>query len=90
MIAFWSAGQPQPLLLRDAAEYISRILAVMGLSTAAHGDIGLGDTSHQTEDSRLPGCLDAFASYRNEVRTLARQNTDPAHTIQHILQASDR
>eukprot|EP00891_Asterochloris_glomerata_P005537 jgi/Astpho2/5537/e_gw1.00079.20.1_t len=80
--------QPQPLLLRKAAVFVTRILVVFGISEASPGGIGFGgegSSSSSTDDGSAP-LLDVFAAFRDTVRGLAREQ--PASGA--ILQACDR
>ena len=81
--------QVQPLLLRKAAVFVTRILVVFGISEASPGGIGFGregsSSSSGAGDGSAP-ILDAFAAFRDTVRGLAREQ--PASGA--ILQACDR
>ena len=85
-----SAGlQAQPLLLRKAAVFVTRILVVFGISEASPGGIGFGGEGSTSSSGAGDGSapiLDAFAAFRDTVRGLAREQ--PASGA--ILQACDR
>ena len=81
--------QAQPLLLRKAAVFVTRILFVFGISEASPGGIGFGGESSSSSSGGGDGSapiLDAFAAFRDTVRGLARE--PPASGG--ILQACDR
>ena len=88
------AAGPQPLLLRKAAAYVTRILSVFGV-VAGPGDApGLGDDGAAAPGAGVSGgggasaggagggdrgaaYLDAFASFRDDVRALAKAKAPP-------------
>lgn len=69
-----SGPAPQPFLLRQIAGYVTKILAVFGLTKSSNDIVGLGDESggQRQDDSKASAVLDAFCSFRDEVRQLAR------------------
>jgi cysteinyl-tRNA synthetase len=61
---------PQPLLLRKAAAYVTRILSVFGVVPAPSDAPGLGGEGggEGGGDARGAAYLDAFSAFRDEVR----------------------
>ena len=53
---------PHPHLLRQSAGFITRILRVMGISTAAWDDLGLGGPGLTASTQQLLDILQAFKS----------------------------
>lgn len=78
----------QPLLLRKAAAYVTRILTVFGLTDGPGDKLGLSDSSSggAGDDARLSAYLTAFSSFRDEMRALARGGADKVT----LLTACDR
>lgn len=58
---------PQPLLLRKAAAYVTRILSVFGVAPAAADAPGLGGAAAAEGDGKGAAYLDAFSAFRDEV-----------------------
>jgi len=71
---------PQAFLLRQCAGYATRVLSVFGLAPSAGDSLGMGESSGDGvggggasgEDAKLSAVLDAFCSFRDDVRRLAR------------------
>lgn len=83
------AGPPaQPLLVRKAAAYVTRILSVFGISQAAADQVGFGGEAAGSAAAGQDTAqyLDAFAAFRDGVRGLAKAKAEPAQ----ILAACDR
>ena len=69
------AGPPaQPLLVRKAAAYVTRILTVFGISTAAPDQVGFGGEASAAVSAGEGAAkyLDAFALFRDTVRGMAK------------------
>jgi hypothetical protein len=81
-----SDAPPQPLLLRKATAFVTRILSVFGIVPAPPDSPGLGDIQSSSGDGKAASYLDAFAAFRDEVRTLARSKAD----LKDILAACDK
>lgn len=84
-----SAGPPaQPFLVRKAAAYVTRILRVFGISTAATDQLGFGGEAGAAAASADGSAkyLDAFALFRDTVRSMAKGNKSSGD----ILAACDR
>jgi len=60
-------GKPQPILLKTAALFVTRILNVFGLSDAKDEEIGFGNTSSQAGSDVAP-YVDAWVGLRDKVR----------------------
>ncbi|KAF8056247.1 CARS1 [Scenedesmus sp. PABB004] len=69
-----AAAGPQPLLLRKAAAYVTRILSVFGVLPGPGDTLGLGGEGGGSSDAAGASYLDAFAAFRDEVR---RQQPPP-------------
>ncbi|KAK9817180.1 hypothetical protein WJX72_010713 [[Myrmecia] bisecta] len=84
-----AGGTAQPLLLRKAAAYVTRILSVFGLSSASADGLGFGASEAAgaagASSSESAQYLDAFAAFRDGVRQMAREAKH-----QGILAACDR
>ena len=83
------AGHPaQPFLVRKAAAYVTRILRIFGMSTAAPDQLGFGgDAGASAPDADgAAKYLDAFALFRDTVRSMAKGNKSSGE----ILAACDR
>ena len=83
------AGPPaQPFLVRKAAAYVTRILSVFGISTAAPDQLGFGGEASAAASTSegTAKYLDAFALFRDNVRRLAKSDKSSAD----ILAACDR
>eukprot|EP00878_Enallax_costatus_P002111 GHUV01002279.1.p1 GENE.GHUV01002279.1~~GHUV01002279.1.p1 ORF type:complete len:785 (+),score=272.34 GHUV01002279.1:146-2500(+) len=63
---------PQPLLLRKAAAYVTRILSVFGIVQGPGDVLGLGGEGGSSTDAAAASYLDAFATFRDEVRSLCK------------------
>eukprot|EP00879_Flechtneria_rotunda_P018102 GHRR01018980.1.p1 GENE.GHRR01018980.1~~GHRR01018980.1.p1 ORF type:complete len:272 (+),score=128.34 GHRR01018980.1:970-1785(+) len=66
---------PQPLLLRKAAAYVTRILSVFGIVQGPGDTLGLGGEAGAgsgAADAAGASYLDAFAAFRDEIRGLAK------------------
>ncbi|KAL3152254.1 hypothetical protein ABBQ32_001333 [Trebouxia sp. C0010 RCD-2024] len=82
-------GPPaQPFLVRKAAAYVTRILRVFGISTAATDQLGFGGEAGAAAASADGSAkyLDAFALFRDTVRSMAKGNKSSGD----ILAACDR
>lgn len=82
-------GPPaQPFLVRKAAAYVTRILSVFGISTAAPDQLGFGGeaTAAASTSEGTAKYLDAFALFRDNIRRLAKSDKSSAD----ILAACDR
>ena len=77
---------PQPLLLRKATAFVTRILSVFGIVPAPSDSPGLGDIQSSSGDGKVASYLDAFAAFRDEIRTLARSKAE----LKDILSACDK
>lgn len=80
-----AAGPPQPLLLRKATAFVTRILTAFGIVEPPSDRPGFGEVA-AVGDSKGSTYLDVFAAFRDEVRSLARGKADPKD----ILTACDR
>jgi hypothetical protein len=78
-------ARPRAPLLRTLAAYVTRILSVFGLVAGAGDVVGLGGADGG-DGGGGAAVLDAFCSFRDEVRQLARARGDP----QLVLDACDR
>ncbi len=88
---FWSqsAGPPaQPFLVRKAAAYVTRILSIFGISAAAPDQLGFGGEAAASASASEGAAkyLDAFALFRDTVRSMAKSNKSPGQ----MLAACDR
>lgn len=65
---------PQAFLLRQAAAYVTKILAAFGLAPAAGDALGMGDggAAGAGADAKAAAVLDAFCAFRDGVRAAAR------------------
>ena len=65
---------PKALLLRAAASYVTRILSCFGVAPAPGDFLGMSDGAAPLRGAgdATQGLLDAFCSYRDEVRRLAK------------------
>jgi len=84
-----NAGPPaQPFLVRKAAAYVTRILTVFGISIAAPDQLGFGGevTATASAGEGTAKYLDAFALFRDTVRSMAKGNKSSGA----ILAACDR
>lgn len=87
--SFNYVGPPaQPLLVRKAAAYVTRILTVFGISTAAPDELGFGGEASATVAAGEGAAkyLDAFALFRDTVRGMAKAGNSSGD----ILAACDR
>jgi len=83
------AGPPaQPFLVRKAAAYVTRILSIFGISAAAPDQLGFGGEAAATASASEGAAkyLDAFALFRDTVRSMAKGNKSPGQ----MLAACDR
>ncbi|KAG2499369.1 hypothetical protein HYH03_002944 [Edaphochlamys debaryana] len=72
-------GAARPLLLRKAAAFVTRILSVFGIVDAPSDRPGFTETSAAGNDGAVGAkVLDAFASFRDEVRSLAKAKAEAA------------
>ncbi|DBB16222.1 TPA: hypothetical protein ACH3X3_014548 [Trebouxia sp. C0006] len=82
-------GPPaQPFLVRKAAAYVTRILSIFGISAAAPDQLGFGGEAAATASASEGAAkyLDAFALFRDTVRSMAKGNKSPGQ----MLAACDR
>ncbi|DBA81679.1 TPA: hypothetical protein ACH3X1_007426 [Trebouxia sp. C0004] len=82
-------GPPsQPFLVRKAAAYVTRILSIFGISAAAPDQLGFGGEAAATASANEGAAkyLDAFALFRDTVRSMAKSNKSAGQ----ILAACDR
>ncbi|WIA42642.1 hypothetical protein OEZ86_008612 [Tetradesmus obliquus] len=77
---------PQPLLLRKAAAFMTRILSVMGVLPGPSDTPGFGGEGGAASDAAGASYLDAFAMFRDEIRGLSKAKA--AHG--ELLAACDR
>ncbi|KAG1654827.1 hypothetical protein FOA52_009108 [Chlamydomonas sp. UWO 241] len=85
-----AASNPaQPLMLRKAAAYVTRILSVFGIVPVAADTPGFGSEGASAGGDGgavAASYLDTFAAFRDEVRSLARAKAEPKD----ILAVCDR
>lgn len=83
---------PQPLLLRKAAATVTRFLSAVGLVDGPGDQLGFSDAAGggaaaaAGTDAQGARYLDAFAAFRDEVRSMAKAKAEPAA----MLAACDR
>lgn len=77
---------PQPLLLRKSTAFVTRILSAFGIVSSPSDSPGLGDVQSSSGDGKVSLYLDAFAAFRDEIRTLARSKAE----LKDILSACDK
>lgn len=65
---------PQALLLRQCAAFVTKTLSVFGLAPSAGDALGMGDagSSGSGDDAKAAAVLDAFCTFRDDMRRLAR------------------
>ncbi|CAM6034529.1 unnamed protein product, partial [Sphagnum compactum] len=84
--------KPRIFIVQKAAVYITWILSIFGLSDAGRGDIGFGSSGSEgvantsSLEVVVAPYLDAFALFRDQVRTAAREGA-PKETL---LELADR
>lgn len=80
-----ATGSSLPLLVKEAAEYITQILVIFGLSTAnVNNEIGFGSdltTSSGGIESTVAPYINAACSLRDEVRAAAKDDLSKARLI---------
>lgn len=77
-------GSPHPLLVRNAAALVTRILRVFGLSTAGPDELGFGgEAAKQAGGEQY---LDALAAFRDDIRRLAKAKAPSSE----IMSSCDR
>lgn len=80
-----ATGSSLPLLVKEAAEYITQILVIFGLSTAnVNNEIGFGSdltTSSGGFESTVAPYINAACSLRDEVRAAAKDDLSKARLI---------
>eukprot|EP00798_Chlamydomonas_sp_ICE-L_P027085 gene27085-biopygen836 len=76
-----AAAPAQPFLLRKVATYVTRMLSMFGIVDASWDKPGFADAAGGAGDAKGAGYLDAFAAFRDEVRSLARTKADPKETM---------
>ncbi|MCO5597524.1 hypothetical protein L7F22_051602 [Adiantum nelumboides] len=67
------------VLVRNAAEFITKMLVIFGLSSARENEIGFGSdvaTSSGSQEAILTPYLDAVAKFRDEVRAVVKEDVD--------------
>ncbi|MCO5606436.1 hypothetical protein L7F22_060624 [Adiantum nelumboides] len=67
------------VLVRNAAEFITKMLVIFGLSSARENEIGFNSdvaTSSGSEEAILTPYLDAVAKFRDEVRAVVKEDVD--------------
>lgn len=77
-------------LLQSVGHYISRILRVFGLTRDGHDEITYGDMGSSTDrakESKIGPLLDAFSTFRDSIRNVARGEGSVA--CKQILQLCD-
>ncbi|GAB4823051.1 hypothetical protein N2152v2_010097 [Parachlorella kessleri] len=82
---------PQPLVLRKAAAYVTRILSAFGL-VGGPGDV-LGFTSEAAaaaSSDHVADVLDALAAFRDRVRGLAKSKADAKEVLSACDSVSDQ
>eukprot|EP00798_Chlamydomonas_sp_ICE-L_P002666 gene2666-biopygen8694 len=76
-----AAAPAQPFLLRKVSTYVTRMLSMFGIVDASWDKPGFADAAGGAGDAKGAGYLDAFAAFRDEVRSLARTQADPKETM---------
>lgn len=81
-----------PLILRSVGRYVTRIMRAFGVTSPAGGDITYGSGNESSvggsREEAIGGMLDAFCSFRDDVRRTARK--DPSsESNREILKLSD-
>lgn len=67
-------SRPQAFLLEQCSSFVSRILSVFGLSSLGKPSIGQLNSNDSNSDALVSGVLEAFCSFRDKVRNLARSS----------------
>jgi len=75
-----------PLLLRKSAAFVTRILSVLGIVQGPGDTLGFGAEGGAADSGAVAGYLDAFAAFRDEVRSLAKSKAPAGE----LLAACDR
>lgn len=76
----------QPLLLRKAAAFVTRILSVFGLVPASSDRLGFPAEGAAANSDGLGRYLDTLSAFRDEVRSMARSKAEAGV----VLAACDR
>lgn len=80
-----ATGSPLPLLVKEAAEYITQILVIFGLSTAnVNNEIGFGSDLTNSSggiESTVAPYINAVCSLRDELRAAAKDDLSKAKLI---------
>lgn len=80
-----ATGSPLPLLVKEAAEYITQILVIFGLSTAnVNNEIGFGSDLTNSSggiESTVAPYINAACSLRDELRAAAKDDLSKAKLI---------
>ncbi|KAH7300830.1 hypothetical protein KP509_24G080700 [Ceratopteris richardii] len=69
----------RPILVRNSAEFITKMLVIFGLSHARDDEIGFGSdatTSTGSQEAILTPYLDAIAKFREDVRAAVKEDVD--------------
>lgn len=87
-------GPPvQAYLLRQCAGYVTKILSVFGLAPSAGDSMGFGDDGYSEtsagDGGKFAAVLDAFCSFRDEVRKISRSKDDASFLSSKVLSACD-
>lgn len=70
-------SRPQAFLLEQCSSFVSRILSVFGLASLgkpSSGELNSKNSKESNSDALVSGVLEAFCSFRDKVRQLARSS----------------
>jgi len=67
-------SRPQAFLLEQCSSFVSRILSVFGLASLGKPSSGELNSKESNSDALVSGVLEAFCSFRDKVRQLARSS----------------
>lgn len=82
-------GSPRAILVRKAAEFITRMLVIFGVSNASESEIGFGSQSAASSgnlEAIVTPYVDAAAVFRDDIRAAVREGASK----ERILDIADR